>query len=481
MKVLFVTSECYPFIKIGGLGDVAGSLPKALNKWGVEIGIALPYYKDIKVPQEDLVKIKQKVSFTFSNKEEEVIIYKTVLPGTTIPVFLFKNDDFILESPYSSSTDKEINQFFFFSRAVLKFLKLGICSCDLIHVNDWHSAMIPGLLKTEYRVHPLLKEIATVLTIHNLGPQGITDLNMLESIELNRYSLRSLDWDAQDQNIDVLLQGIINADLVNTVSPSYAKEIMTKEYGEGLDQVLKSREARVFGVLNGLNYNVYNPKTDNRIFFRYSIKNWIAGKTQNKGFLQKKLELEENLKKPIIGIISRLSSQKGIDLIIKSIDTLIEKDFQIVILGTGQKIYEKKLKHLNKLYSKNLRVIINYDMDLSKQIFAGSDLFLMPSRFEPCGLTQLIAMKYGTIPVVRATGGLKDTVENLKTGFVFEKYTKTEMVKTLIHAKKTFQNKTEWAKMIERAMNKDFSWMESAKEYLKLYQQAIRFKQESFG
>lgn len=481
MKVLYLASECYPFIKVGGLGDVAGSLPKAMSRLGVEMTIALPYYESITLPERYVFKLDKNISFVFKDKKEIVTIYRTFYPGTHIPVLLFKNSSYIKKEVYPQTNQKAIDQFVFFCRVVLKFLKMGELRYDLLHLNDWPMAMIPGLLKTEYRVQPILKHIATVLTIHNLAPQGIAKLSVLDDVELNRYSLRTFDWDAEDSNIDFLLQGIINADLINTVSPTYAQEIMTKEYGERLDQVLKSREGRVFGVLNGIDYSVFNPQTDSHIHFQYDHQNWDAGKEQNKIFLQKLLKFEEDLEVPLLGMVTRLTTQKGIDLIIKGIHSLVSKKIQFIILGAGDKRYEDELKRLSQRYPQTVKAIVKFDQNLSRQIFAGADMFLVPSKFEPCGLTQMIAMKYGTVPIVRATGGLKDTVEEGKTGFSFDKYSDKALVKAILEVMTVFKDKERWGNLVQAAMKKDFSWHHSAKEYLKLYQKAIKFKQESFN
>lgn len=481
MKILFISSECYPFIKVGGLGDVAGSLPKAMDLLGVEMSIAMPYYGSIKIPKKDITKTKNEIFFTFSGKKEKVTIYKTFYPGTQIPVYLFKNTAYISKKDvYPKPRQASIDQFVFFSRAILKFLKTGCCEFDLLHLNDWPTGIIPGLLKTEYSVQPVLKEIATLLTIHNLGPQGITPLSTLSDIELSRNSLQTLDWDAQDKNIDLLLQGIVNADVVNTVSPTYAKEIMTKEYGEGLDQILKSREGRVFGVLNGIDYTVFNPETDSHIHFRYNQETWKDGKEQNKLFLQHKLKFQENIDIPLLGVVTRLSDQKGINLIIENIEYFVKKGVQLVVLGTGYDLYEKQLAQLSKKYPQNVHAILKYDAYLAREIFAGVDIFLIPSRFEPCGLTQLISLKYGTVPIVRATGGLKDTIEHGKSGFIFENYGASDLLKVIKETLRVFKDKKEWAKIVQYGMEKDFSWKESAKEYLLLYQKAIKFKHDNF-
>ncbi|KKP69462.1 hypothetical protein A2X44_02920 [candidate division CPR3 bacterium GWF2_35_18] len=478
MKVLFVTSECYPFIKVGGLADVAGSLPKAMSRLGVEVTIAMPYYKNIELSEKYISKVDGEMTFTFGDKEEHLNLYRTFYPGTHLPVLLFRNETYIKDEVYPKIHDKSLSQFVFFSRAILKFLKTGELKYDLLHLNDWPTAIIAGLLKTEYRVQPVLSQLATILTIHNLGPQGIAKLSILDSLEINRYSLKTLDWDAQDKNIDLLLQGIVNADLINTVSPTYAKEIMTKEYGEGLDQVMKSREGRVFGVLNGIDYSVFNPQTDSAIHFRYDVNNWDAGKAQNKLFLQKKLHLKEDVKIPLIGMVTRLSNQKGIDLILEKMDEIVKKNIQVVILGTGSESYEAKLSKFNDKYPDMVSMILKFDQSLSRQIFAGTDMFLVPSKFEPCGLTQLIAMKYGSMPIVRATGGLKDTVTKGKTGFVFEEYSSKSLLQSIADAVTVYKNTTKWRELVQEAMRQDFSWNNSAKEYLKLYQKALKFKQE---
>ena len=468
MKILFVASECTPIAKVGGLGDVIGSLPKALKELGVDVRIFLPKYQII-----DFRKHKFELfAKTIVVRGEKINIYQGLLPESEVPVYLLGNKKYFSEngvyfekSAFVGSL-KEIERFLFFSQAILKIFPVIDWFPDIIHCHDWHTAIVPLLLKTESRK---LKD-KTLLTIHNLANQGKWDgKDILDFLDLKGDEIEGLKIKDKDGSFNILQQGILNADLINTVSPTYAKEILTKEYGEGLEESLTKRKKELFGILNGIDYTFFNPEIDPNLKINYSQKD-LERKIENKIHLQEILNLSKNPQIPLFGFIGRLTPQKGIDLIIKIIPELVKINCQLVVLGVGVSDYEKKLLELSQKYPRNISVQIKFDPILAQKIYAGADIFLMPSKFEPCGLGQMIAMRYGTIPIGRETGGLANTIEDGKTGFLFKKYDAQSFSETINKIIRLYQDKNGWKKLMKKAMRKDFSWQKSAKEYSKLYQ-----------
>lgn len=469
MKLLFVASECTPIAKVGGLGDVIGSLPKALKKLGCDVRIAIPGYRiiDAKKYKTHLVVSNVKV------REESVNIYETFLPDSRVPVYLLENEKYFGENGVylakSAFVDsfKEIQRFLFFSKAIPEIFKSLDWQPQIIHCHDWHMSFIPLLLRLKN------KKIKTLLTIHNLANQGKWVAGeILSFIGLKGNEAESLKIIDKEGNLNIFEQGILNADILNTVSNNYAKEIKTKEYGEGLEQDLIKKEDDLFGILNGIDCDRFNPKTDPDIKSNYSLKDF-ENKTKNKTALQKILNFPIDSKTPLLGIINRLTAQKGVDLMLEIIPELVKSNCQLVVLGVGEDVYEKKLEEFSKKYPKNISVHIKFDPVLAQKIYAGSDIFLMPSRFEPCGLGQMIAMRYGTLPIVRKTGGLAETVQDRKTGFVFEQYKKEALLGSVGEALDFYKNKNKWQELIRNAMSQDFSWEKSAKRYLELYKKMI--------
>lgn len=443
MKVLFAASECAPLVKVGGLADVVGSLPKALKKLGVEVGVVLPGYKSL--------------------------LGTKTLPGTDTPLFLVENEEYFgsSEKPYWE-TDDDPKRFGYFSRHVVQSLPDWGFKPDVVHVHDWHASLIPVIFRK------IGLSYATVLTIHNLAMQGVSSSDVFFPAGLSEHDLKTLEWDYQDRNIDQLLQGITNADIINTVSPTYAKEILSPEFGEGLHEVLKAREARLFGILNGVDYENYDPSRDKDIYRNFGLTSFEEGKAANKEALQKELGFEVDEKTMVIGFIARLTDQKGLSLIIEEFDKMMTLPLQFVLLGVGDPRYERQFRELARAYPSKFSAQIKFDRALAQKIYAATDLFLIPSRFEPCGLTQMIAMRYGALPLVRATGGLNDSVIDGQDGFAFEKYEVRQMSVCLRRAIKTFGTPT-WKKMVESAMQKDFSWEKSAREYVSLYERALEY------
>ncbi|MBU1037126.1 glycogen synthase [Patescibacteria group bacterium] len=480
LKILFVASELTPLAKVGGLADVIGSLPQALTSLGVDARVVIPKYGIIDEKKYSLKLLAQKLNTTFAEKKEEFNIYQTYLTSSSLraaqktPLYLIDHQKYlgqggVYPSPDASSegSAEEAYRFTFFTKTVLEIFKDINWLPDIIHCHDWHVAMLPLLAKQSKEYLP------TLLTIHNLAYQGDYPADLIIKILgqqiINCPSIRQRL--KKSDTINYLEQGILNADLINTVSPTYASEILTPEFGCGLENVLAKRRPYLFGILNGIDTSRFNPETDPEINHNYLATN-LQGKVKNKKDLQNEcgLKIEENV--PIISMISRLTEQKGLNILLPALKKLIKEKAQFVFLGTGSLTYEKKLEHFAK--HKNIFVKIGFDAALAQRIYAGSDMFLMPSRFEPCGLGQLISLRYGTIPIARAIGGLKDTITELGpnngSGFLFYPYEAKALIKTVKRAIKVFADQKGWQQAQKRVMQLDFSWIKSAKKYLELYQ-----------
>ena len=471
MRILFVASESDPFIKTGGLGDVIGALPVALKNLSNDVRVIIPNYRDIK----DEIKVKLKYIDNFMVKvgwrNQYCGIFEYDYEG--VKFYLLDNEYYFKRSGlYGYYDDGE--KFAFFSRAVLEFLKHIEWTPDILHCNDWQAAMVPVLHKLEYIKEEKFKDIKTVLSIHNLFFKGMFSPQMLS--ELFGYDYEVFNNGSLEHNgaISFLKGGINYSDKVLTVSKSYSDEIKTPEYGEGLDRLLRHREYLLEGIVNGIDYKEYNPITDKYIDFNYSLET-IDNKQSNKEVLQEKLNLTINKDIPMIGLVSRLTHQKGCDLIVKMLDELLKEDVQVVILGTGDYIYEESFKSFSNKFKNKISVNITFSNELAHKIYAASDMFLMPSLFEPCGLGQLIALRYGSIPIVRETGGLKDTIipyneyDESGNGFSFRNYSSDELLMITRYALNIFKDKNRWNKIIKSAMETDSSWEKSAKEYMRIY------------
>ncbi|MBU0598064.1 glycogen synthase [Patescibacteria group bacterium] len=486
IKVLFVSAELTPIAKVGGLGDVAGALPKALHQLGVDVRIALPKYGIVDEKKYPLKKIAQDVSIPYNQAEEKINIYETPLPGSEVPVYLIDSKKYLgdngiyFETDASSGgTDREAERFTFLARSSLGIFEVLNWYPNIVHCQDWHAGMIPVILKVLAKNNPKLANVKTQLTIHNLEYQGWynadTILNVLGFSAYDHPTLSKLKGDT----ISSLQQAIYNADQLNTVSPTYAKEILTVEYGAGLEKDLQTRKDDLVGILNGIDVDRFNPANDKDIAAKFSSDN-LSGKAKCKEDLQKLCNLPVDKKIPVVGIVSRLTGQKGIDLINEIADNLANEQAQFVLLGTGDPVLEKMMQKIGSKYPEKMHVKIEFNAKVAQQIYAGSDIFLMPSRFEPCGLAQMISMLYGTVPVVRATGGLKDTVKDYNPstgkgdGFVFEKYDSQEFWQAIIRALQLYKEQEKWYNMVTSIMKKDFSWNASAKKYIKLYEKLLK-------
>lgn len=517
IKILFVSAEVAPFAKVGGLADVAGALPHALKKAKTDIKIMMPLYGNIEritdgkgaltniKSQGKKYKVKEAIKnfeVFFNGKNEKINVYEINFDGVIL--YFIDNEKF----SKCKEVYKNENKFLFFSKAIADLLTAAIradsfshsCSfafCpDIIHCNDNHTAIIPLLLKIRE------SEIKTVLTIHNLEFQGQFSPQELKTLlGISTAAAKTLFNDSKDGDINKMAQGVLLADAITTVSPTYAEEILTPESGVGLDNLLMARKDRIYGIINGIDIKKFNPAADNFIKYHYSSKN-LKGKGKNKETLLKEYfirgeksptPLYERGKlinsNPLIALISRLTSQKGIDLVIDAMPKLFKEhpDALFILLGTGDPSYEIKLKKLSLKYPNNFKAIIGFDLKIAQKIYAGADIFLMPSKFEPCGLGQLTAMRYGTVPIVRKTGGLADTIIQLKVqsskfnignanGFMFEEYSSSAMMSAIDEALKIYPDKKAWEKLVLNGMKRDSSWDKSATEYLSLYKKILNDK-----
>ena len=457
MKIAFFSSEVFPFSKTGGLADVAYALPIALEKEGHQVVVVTPFYRAVKDSGEEIEKINDAVF--------------CARIGRGIKVYFIANDSFFGRSGFYGDEDGDyrdnLERFSYYCNKGLEILKETGFKPQIINAHDWESALIPVLLKFNFRGDDFYRQTKVVLTIHNMGYQGIfpaEDFPML-NLDGELFSAQALEFYGK---INVLKGGIIFSDIVNTVSPTYAREIMTKEYGFGLEGVLHKRRGSLCGILNGVDYDVWDPRHDGFIFNNFSARDH-SGKRENKAGLQKLCRLPVDENAVLIGIVSRMAEQKGFDLLAENIARLCGMGTQFVILGTGDIKYQDIFKGLALKNPKNISVNIKFDDPLAHKIYAGSDIFLMPSKYEPCGLGQLIALRYGSIPVAFKTGGLADTV-NPENGFLFSSYDSKGLVNAVKDALCAFKDREKWIKLVSRAMRCDFSWQSCAKEYLKIYE-----------
>ena len=474
MKILYVTAECWPFVKTGGLGDVSYALPKALKKEGADVRVIMPKYSTIPSYLKDQFKPVAEFSVKVGWRNQYCGIETMELDGVT---FYFIDNEFYFKrtdhtSIYGHGDDPE--RFAFFSNAVLASIDKLNFYPDIMSLNDWHTGMIPLLLKENYSHLKRYKNIKTVYTIHNLQYQGIFNKDILGNVFDISYDYFNNGDIEFHGNVNFMKAGIVFADKVTTVSKTYVDEIQTTFYGEGLDGLLKSRSYKLEGILNGIDYDLNNPATDNAIFEKFDV-NSIEKKAINKTKLQQVLGLEVNPNIPLIGIVSRLTSQKGLDLINYMMPEIMRENLQMVVLGTGEHQYQSMFNYYNSNFRNKLSARITFDSAFAQQIYAACDIFLMPTLFEPCGIGQMLAMRYGAIPIVRETGGLKDTVTPYNkytgrgNGFSFANYNAHEMFFTIKNAIKLYQDKDIWNNLIVSAMNTDNSWKKSAQDYMKIF------------
>ncbi len=473
-KILFAASEGVPFIKTGGLADVVGSLPKCFDQKYFDVRVIMPKYMCIGPEYVQQMTYVNHFYMDIGNNTQYVGVFRMQYEGIT---FYFVDNEYYFSGvkPYGDLL-WDLEKFAFFSKAALSVLPVVDFKPDIIHCHDWQTGLIPVYLKERFHAGEFFRDIKSIMTIHNLKFQGIWDVKTLKALTgLPDYYFTPDKLEAyKDGNL--LKGGIVFADAITTVSNTYAEEIKMPFYGEGLDGLLRARDKDLRGILNGIDYEEYNPQTDKYISNPYNAKDFRKEKIKNKRALQAELGLEQDDKKFMIGIVSRLTDQKGFDLIAYVMDEICQMDVQIVILGTGEEQYENMFRHFDWKYANKVSANIYYSESISHKIYASADAFLMPSLFEPCGLSQLMALRYGTIPIVRETGGLKDTVvpyneyESTGDGFSFTNYNAHEMLNTIRYAQSIYAGKKrEWNKMVDRAMAADFSWHVSALKYQEMY------------
>lgn len=474
-NVLFVASECVPFIKTGGLADVVGSLPKYFNKQEYDVRVMIPKYTSIPYEYTSQMRYKNHFYMNLAWRNQYVGILEMEYEGIH---FYFIDNEFYFGgfTPYGKIFE-DIEKFAFFCRAALSAIPLLEFRPDIIHCHDWQTGLLPVYLKEHFMQGEFYRGIKTIMTIHNLKFQGIWDVKTVKDITgLPDYVFTPDKLEAY-KDANYLKGGLVYADYITTVSATYAEEIKMPFYGEKLDGLIRARQNSLIGIVNGLDYQEYNPQTDPYIYQPYNQITFRKEKVINKRKLQEELGLCVNEDIFMIGMVSRLTDQKGFDLIDYVIEELCAQDTQLVVLGTGESKYENLFRHFAWKYKDRVSANIYYSDERAHKIYAASDALLMPSLFEPCGLSQLMSLRYGTVPIVRETGGLKDTVipyneyESTGTGFSFANYNAHEMLATICYAKDVYYNRRrEWNKLVDRGMLMDFSWNQSAKQYESLYQ-----------
>ena len=479
MNIVLVSSEVEPLAKTGGLADVAASLSLALRRAKHSVSVIMPFYRSIDIETFDIQDTRLEVEVPLGGSTHKGRIWRYRLGD--VPVYLLENQYlYDREGLYGvGGADYPDNalRFAFLSRAALEATGVLDLKPDVFHINDWQSALLPVYKHLYYRDEPGVRWAGVVLSIHNMAYQGVFDRSQLTQLDLPRdvFHMDGLEYFGQ---INLLKGGLVYADLLSTVSPTYAQEIQTAEAGAGLEGLLRHRAGELFGILNGIDTTIWEPGRDERIFANYTI-NKPSGKTTNKLELQKSLRLRVDAKVSLAAIIARLDPQKGFDLLLEAAPEILELGIQLVLLGSGQLRYLKDFATLQERFRGQVSVNKGFDEELGRRIYAGADLFLMPSRYEPCGLGQMIAMRYGTIPVVRRTGGLADTVvdfdqnEEVGNGFVFDEFEATALVDAITRAVARFGDGKIWPGLIRRAMTADFSWEKACQRYLEVYALAM--------
>ncbi len=486
-KICYVSSEVFPFAKTGGLADVAGSLPIALKDRDQDIRVMTTKYKSInerKYVLREVIRLKE-VNLTLGGKTLVANGKTAFLPNSKVHVYFlyipdyFDRKDMYVDSKTGKDFEDNAERFAAFSKSVLETLKLLYWQPDIIHCNDWQTALIPFYLKTIYKNDEFFSNTRTVLTIHNLAYQGSFPLEKAEKVDiLTEYIQPDREFELYGK-LNFLKGGIHFADILSTVSEKYAEEITSDpEYGFGFEKILAKRKEDLYGILNGVDYSIWNPENDTLIPVNYNADT-LSKKQQNKIILCKQNNLEYHPDIPLIGMISRLVDQKGFDLISEVADELLSMDIQMVILGIGDPKYHDLLAKMAKKYPKKLAVNLRFDNKLAHLIEAGADMFLMPSYYEPCGLNQLYSLKYGTIPIVRETGGLADSIKNYNpdtgegNGFTFKEYNAQAMLTAIKNAVELFADKKTWIELQKKGMAEDFSWDRAAEKYLELYEKVL--------
>lgn len=470
MKILITSPEMVPFAKTGGLADVIGALPKALKKLGHDVRVIIPKYSAVDENKYNLKLIK-------SNPD----VYEAKIFDPEITVYFIDNKKYFDRKELYQENGRDYldnaERFIFFSKAVLSFIKSLGWEPHILHANDWQSALQVAYIKTILYDDPFFSPIACVYSVHNMGYLGLfpKEKMPLTGLGWEYFGIDGLEFFGK---IAFAKAGFIFADVISTVSETYAKEIQTKEFGHGLEGLAGKRSQDIFGIMNGVDYDIWNPEEDPHIQYNYDL-NDLKGKALNKQALQKAHDLDKKKDIPIIGMVSRITVQKGFDILLESFEKIMELGCQFILLGAGEPLMEEEFRLLQKKYKGQVSINLGFDAALAQMIYAGSDMFLMPSRYEPCGLGQLISFKYGTVPIVRETGGLKDSVKDyfLNTGqgdgFVFRDYSGEALLQAVDRAVQAYKQKDKWLKLVKKVMKYDFSWDSAAVKYVKLYKEAI--------
>ncbi|MBE7444720.1 MAG: glycogen synthase GlgA [Planctomycetia bacterium] len=488
MKVIYLSSEVVPFAKTGGLADIAGAIPKSLQKIGVEMIVFMPFYRVVKENAYPVKKTDIRFEVRIGGKIKYGFVYKGFLPDSQVPIYFLDNEQYFsrqgLYNYLGTMNDYEDNseRFIFFSQGVLEVVEKLNVFPHILHCNDWQTGLVPVYVKTKYAGKACFKNTKTILTIHNLAYQGNfghLDMN-LTGLDWSLFTWKQLEFYGK---LSFLKGGIVFSDLITTVSKTYAQEIQTPEFGEGLDGVLKERANDIYGIINGIDYTIWNPETDKFIIANYGTKN-LSGKRLCKKALQGKYNLPER-DVPVIGMITRLADQKGLDLVVDRFQDFMKVDIQFILLGTGEQRYHEFFQNYAKTHPTKVAVKLSFDERSAHEIEAGADMFLMPSRYEPCGLNQLYSLRYGTVPIVRNTGGLADTIVDVRSkplsngkanGFSFQAYNSDLLLATIIRAMNLFKDKTQWTNLMKNGMAQDWSWERSAREYATLYKNIVKEK-----
>jgi starch synthase len=474
LNILLAASEVVPYAKTGGLADVAGALPKAVARLGHNVRVVMPRYKLERI-EAITERLPGELSVPFNFGEHRVAVY--VDRTGEVPVYFIDAPEYFSRAKlYGEDDDPE--RFAFFSRAVLELAKALGERFDIIHLNDWMTGLVAAYLKTVYAGDPAFDGTKTLFTVHNLAFAGLFRPDQLQKFGLPDWIHRT-DGGIEFYNLaSALKAGLVFSDAISTVSPRYAAEIQTPEFGEKFDGLLRARRNDLFGILNGVDYDEWNPETDKYIAANYSVSD-LSGKQECKRDLLSVFGLPEKLDRPLIGCISRLSDQKGFDLILSIADRMLDQGAAFVLLGSGEEVYERAFQALREARRPQVGVYLGFSNELAHKIEAGADMFLMPSRFEPCGLNQMYSLKYGTVPIVRAAGGLDDTIENFDStslrgnGFKFHEYDSERLLETIIEALRVYSKQDLWRTLMLNGMRADFSWTRSARQYVELYQRLV--------
>ncbi len=483
MKIVFAASEVFPFAKAGGLADVAGALPKNIAGLGHEVKVFMPKYNFIDETKYNLKYCWDigEIPLSVNGVLRFIHLHQAKLPDSNVEVNFIDCPHYFFRGQIYTNDEDEGERFILFSKGVIEVLQRLQWAPDVIHCNDWQTGLLPLFVKDNYRWDRMFDITSFLFTIHNIGYQGIFPSETLVAAEISEELFYPGGPVEMFGNINFMKAGILFSEVINTVSPTYAKEILTPEYGAGLENILKSRHKDLYGILNGVDYETWDPSNDKLIPFRYN-RDYLSGKTKNKKYLLERFKINFDENVPLIGIISRLVSQKGFDIVMEILPQLMNLEANWVILGSGEDRFEQMFNSLSHNFPGKAAVYIGYNNEISHLVEAAADIFLMPSLYEPCGLNQIYSLRYGTVPVVRKTGGLNDTVidwdedkfagEENGTGFTFKDYTGRALYSAIIRAIDTYHNKNVWKQIQRNGMEKTYSWHNAAKSYIDLYHKA---------